>query len=120
MDLLGQQVMHTKFGSGRIKGQEGNTITVYFDSYGAHTFLYPQSFEKHLSASDPELACKIKEDLNKEWEEQGNRELALRRKVEKLAEQAKAQRLAERKTGKRLPVGSNGKMKGKASKQSTV
>lgn len=100
MEFVNQSVVHVKFGGGKIKGREGNAITIYFDAYGARTFLYPQSFEKHLKASDPEFAKAIAADLDKEWEEQSNRELALRRQVEEMAKQAKQERMIVKKAPK--------------------
>lgn len=97
MEFESQSVVHIKYGRGKIKSRDGNAIAVTFDAYGTRTFLYPQSFEKHLQASDPEFAKEIAADLNKEWEERSNKELALRKHAEELAEQARQERMYAKK-----------------------
>jgi hypothetical protein len=92
MDCFNQQVIHTKFGIGKINELSGNVLTVYFKDYGAHTFLYPQAFEKYLKAIDPEFAREVESDLDKAWEEQANRELENRKRIQMITENAKRER----------------------------
>ena len=92
MECIGQSVTHQKFGVGKIKERKDNTITVFFQDYGAHTFLYPQAFEQYLKAKDADFAKAVKSDLDKSWEEQADRELENRLKIEKMTHQAKLER----------------------------
>lgn len=62
-----------------------------------HTFLYPQAFEKHLKASDPEFAREVAADLNKAWEEQADLELSNRKRIQMMTERAKQERLVSKK-----------------------
>lgn len=93
MDCYNQQVVHTKFGIGKISDRSGNVLTVYFKDYGSHTFLYPQAFEKYLKASDPEFAREVEADLDKAWEEQADRELTNRKRIQMMTEKAKQERV---------------------------
>ena len=86
MQLTGQNVNHTAFGEGVIKGQKGNIITVEFPQ-GEKRFLYPDVFEQYLTMSDPAAAQKI-ETLLHSREEQKNEELQAI-----LEEQERVQRL---------------------------
>ena len=56
MDLIGKEVVHTKYGSGRIKKYDGSCIFVSFDSVkGQKQFQYPtcfNSFMKFANAND--------------------------------------------------------------------
>lgn len=97
MNCFNQQVTHTKFGIGRISERSGNVLTVYFQDYGSHTFVYPQAFEKYLKASDPGFAREVAEDLNKAWEEQADLELANRKRIQMMTEKAKRERLDSKK-----------------------
>jgi hypothetical protein len=97
MNCVNQQVIHIKFGIGKTSECSGNVLTVYFKDYGAHTFLYPQAFEKYLKASDPEFAREVAADLDKAWEEQADRELINRKRIEMMTEKAKRERLDEKK-----------------------
>jgi hypothetical protein len=97
MDSFNQQVVHTKFGFGKISELSGNVLTVYFQDYGSHTFVYPQAFEKYLKAVDAEFARAVAADLDKAWEEQADRELENRKRLQMITEKAKQERLGGKK-----------------------
>lgn len=65
MKLIGQRVSHKKYGAGAIKTCDQNSITVYFDAWGAHTFAYPRAFEKELRAVDPAFDRAVREELER-------------------------------------------------------
>ncbi len=100
MDCINQHVVHKKFGQGVIKDHKENIITIYFQEYGAHTFIYPQAFDKYLTARDPEFAKSVSLDLDKAWEEQANRELEQRKRVQEMVQQAKREKMAQKKEKK--------------------
>jgi hypothetical protein len=59
--------------------------------------LYPQAFEKYLKASDTEFARAVAADLDKAWEEQADRELENRKRLQMITEKAKQERLGGKK-----------------------
>ena len=101
MECVGQQVMHQKFGVGKIREIAGNTMTIYFQDYGARTFLYPQGFDRFLTASDPEFAIAVQNDLNAAWETQADEELERRKRIETELAKGRAERAEARKTTKK-------------------
>lgn len=61
--LLNLVVKHKVYGIGVITDVEGNHITVQFDSKTAK-FLYPDSFEKFITAVDPSIQTAILDEIS--------------------------------------------------------
>ena len=62
MDILGVQVKHSTFGTGKVIAQENDMITVGF-SAKTTKFVFPDAFEKFITAADPNLQAKILADI---------------------------------------------------------
>ena len=62
MDMLGVQVKHSTFGTGKVITQENNMITVEF-AVKTTKFVFPDAFEKFITAADPDLQAKILADI---------------------------------------------------------
>lgn len=72
MDLIGQEVVHHVFGTGKIRSQSGSTITVSFAS-GQRNFSYPDSFLSFLQFTNKQLnrqAIQLAEEKQSEAEAQ--------------------------------------------------
>lgn len=63
MDLIGLNVKHTVFGTGVITKQDGNYITVEFDTKTTR-FAYPDAFEKFMETEDPAVQQSITDEIN--------------------------------------------------------
>ncbi len=63
IELLNLKVKHKVYGTGIITDVAENYITVQFDSKSAK-FLYPDSFEKFLTAVDPSIQADIMNVIN--------------------------------------------------------
>lgn len=63
IELLNLKVKHKVYGTGIITDASENYITVKFDSKNTK-FLYPDSFEKFLTAADPFTQATIVDEIN--------------------------------------------------------
>lgn len=67
MKLIGKKVTHNKFGAGKIIAIEENKILIDFKN-STKTFLYPDSFEKFVTITDPganEYITRELEEINR-------------------------------------------------------
>lgn len=62
MDILGAQVKHFTFGTGKVITQENNMITIEFAAKTTK-FVFPDCFEKFVTATDPNLQERILADI---------------------------------------------------------
>ena len=76
MDILGQHVMHGKYGVGVVVEISAEKIIVDFNGYTT-TFLFPDAFEKHLKAVDVEFSKCVADALT----EKASREVASNRET---------------------------------------
>lgn len=65
MNIIGEKVIHSKFGEGVIVKQETSYIHVKFD-VEVKKFSYPQCFEKFLKLQDKDVAAQISEIIIKQ------------------------------------------------------
>jgi len=104
MNLITEQVQHSRFGLGTIQGQTASTVEVRFDgAFGIKKFVYPSAFESFLILCRPML----RESMNQELtliREQVEAERQRQSEADRLREEAVrtllAQHLAAKKTTK--------------------
>ena len=70
MDLLNATIIHRDGSEGTVIKQEGHYITVLFSNEKSMKFIFPDSFEKFISAKDISLAAEISEILNLKAEQE--------------------------------------------------
>lgn len=80
MDLGNQIVIHKEFGEGTIIEHSDNRVIIKFGTENHKTFIYPDSFEKHLVAKDSTIQSYIIQEIQK------NKELELNKKTKKKLE----------------------------------
>lgn len=90
MDLIGQQVLHSKFGKGKIIGQEDDYISVHFnDPKSPRKFLYPSCFKSFLKLLNDEAANEIVEIIERCEEEEKEKKI---QEEQRIARQYSVQR----------------------------
>lgn len=62
MEMIGQIVNHKTLGSGTVEKADGRYLSIRFGC-GVKTFVYPDTFGKFLTASDPAFARQVECDL---------------------------------------------------------
>jgi len=103
MNLITEQVQHSRFGLGTILGQTASTIEVRFDdAFGIKKFIYPSAFESFLVLCQPALRETMDHELT-----QIREQLAAERKrqieADKLHEEAVRVLLAQHIAAKKTP-----------------
>jgi len=64
VNLIGEQVIHSKFGSGTITLQTETNIEVEFkEEYGTKKFVFPAAFEQYLTLTEPTLQSQVATEL---------------------------------------------------------
>ena len=63
MEMIGQIVTHKTLGEGTVEKAEGRYLSIRFGC-GVKTFVYPDTFGKFLTASDPAFAKQVEIDLD--------------------------------------------------------
>lgn len=64
MDIIEEQVRHSKYGPGVVVGQEDDSITVKFTAENdVKKFLYPSVFESYLKLCSEEMQVKQSEEI---------------------------------------------------------
>ncbi len=64
MNLIKEQVRHSRFGLGTILGQTASTVEVRFEeAYGTKKFVYPTAFESFLVLCRPALKESMEQEL---------------------------------------------------------
>ena len=106
MILVGKQVVHRIFGTGKVISVEEGHITVQFDEdIGEKMFSYPAAFEKHLRMCGEQEQSFAEDDLKiylaKIAAEQARREQEIKDETERRAKERKA---ARRSSGGRKKV----------------
>ncbi len=61
--MIGKEVLHNKYGTGRITGLKNFYITVQFGNAELKKFRYPDAFEGFLITNDKELQEQVQIDL---------------------------------------------------------
>jgi hypothetical protein len=104
LDLLHQQVLHPRYGTGEITGQSRRQLSVRFSPESMRRFLYPAAFFGHLTLCDP--ACRA--ELEQELEQSPEAAAFLRqRELRRALRQKEQERLvlaARRKASIRPPI----------------
>ena len=62
MEMIGQIVNHKTLGAGTVEKADGKYLSIRFGC-GVKTFVYPDTFGKFLTASDPAFARQVESDL---------------------------------------------------------
>ena len=65
MKLEGKEVKHKAFGNGIVREHIGNHITIEF-SQGEKKFIYPDAFEKFITAIEESVNEEIRKDIANE------------------------------------------------------
>lgn len=92
MEILNQEVVHRRFGAGKILSEKDNTITVYFAEYGARSFIYPDAFDIYLKAKDDAFAAYTAERLTETKKREAERAAALTEYVRALDEDKQSEK----------------------------
>lgn len=105
MDILGQKVTHTSFGTGTVTEQTGSTLTVRFADV-EKKFLYPAAFQTFLSLTDEEKQSALRKEAVTHDREEEKERLKQRQEREEQHRQALELLKAEKKTTtrKRAPA----------------
>ncbi|MDO4865138.1 MAG: hypothetical protein Q4C10_01170 [Clostridia bacterium] len=61
--MVGETVIHTRFGRGTVEGLENARISVRFDDGTVRVFAYPAAVERFLTFENPSAAARAAEDL---------------------------------------------------------
>jgi len=89
MNIVGEKVIHKRFGEGKVTEQEETTVSIVFSSsYGTKKFLYPSAFETFLTLCKKTTQKKFQERLEeiraKEAEIQAQKEEDKRQRKEEV------------------------------------
>ena len=104
MNLIKEQVQHSRFGLGTILEQTASMVEVRFEeAFGFKKFIYPSAFESFLVLCRPALKASMDEELTG-IREQNATERARKMEADRLHEEAVreivAQRMANKKAAK--------------------
>lgn len=121
MDLMGQTVQHTTFGTGRVVLiDNGHMVIQFAENIGEKNFLYPEAFQHFMKMSASAAQDIVAKDLSalasKCAEEKTEREQRCRETLE----QHYAARLAERKTTRKPAVRKTAAKPRKKTKEETA
>jgi hypothetical protein len=103
MNLITEQVQHSRFGLGTIQSQTASTIEVRFDdTFGTKKFIYPSAFESFLVLCRSLPRESMEQELTQIREQN---ETERRRKIEadRLHEEAVRALLAQQIAAKKAP-----------------
>ena len=101
MNLITEQVRHSRFGLGTILEQTATMIEVRFDDdFGIKKFIYPSAFESFLVLCRPALKASMDQELTA-IREQIASDRARRVEAEKLHEEAVRELLAQHTAAKK-------------------
>lgn len=74
MNVVNEQVHHSKFGAGTVVNQTENVVEVEFcEEYGLKKFVYPSAFDGHLTLCNDLLQGQVDDEL-KDVREQADAE----------------------------------------------
>jgi hypothetical protein len=103
MNLITEQVQHSRFGLGTILEQTASTIEVRFDgAFGVKKFNYPSAFESFLVLCRPVLKESMDQELT-QIREQNETERRRQIEAEKLHDEAVRALLAQHIAAKKTP-----------------
>lgn len=101
MNLIKEQVQHSRFGLGTILEQTASTVDVRFeDDFGTKKFMYPSAFETFLVLCQPALKESMEQELTG-IREQFAMERARKIEAERLHEEAVREIVAQRTANKK-------------------
>jgi len=101
MNLIKEQVRHSRFGLGTILGQTASTVEVRFgDAFGIKKFVYPSAFESFLVLCRPALKESMDQELSG-IREQYAMERARKMEADRLHEEAVRELVAQRAAAKK-------------------
>ncbi len=101
MNLIKEQVQHSRFGLGTILEQTASTVDVRFeDDFGTKKFMYPSAFETFLVLCRPALKESMEQELTG-IREQFALERARKIEAERLHEEAVREIVAQRTANKK-------------------
>ena len=86
MQIIGETIIHTTFGEGRVLGKNGHILTARFSS-GEKKFHFPEAFEEHLNLKDQVKQKQIDEMVHELVNERNQNEydrLEERRRFERI------------------------------------
>ena len=102
--LVGQKVVHKKFGDGEIRALDGNVLSVQFGE-SLKKFVYPQAFELGLRLYNTELMQQIRPDVEKNARHQADRRRREERFYKDKAAHIKKNSAAELTEKRKMPSG---------------
>lgn len=101
MNLITEQVQHSRFGLGTILSQTASMVEVRFDdAFGVKKFMYPSAFESFLVLCRPVLRESMDQELT-QIREQIEAERRRKLEAEKLHEEAVRALLAQHAAAKK-------------------
>ena len=101
MNIIKEQVQHSRFGIGTILEQTASTVEVRFeDAFGIKKFMYPSAFESFLVLCQPALKESMEQELTG-IREQNAAERAKRMEADRLHEEAVREIVAQRTANKK-------------------
>lgn len=101
MNLIKEQVQHSRFGMGTILGQTASTVEVRFeDAFGTKKFMYPSAFESFLVLCRPALKESMERELT-DIREQFAIERARKIEADRIHEEAVRELLAQHTAAKK-------------------
>jgi hypothetical protein len=101
MNLIKEQVQHSRFGLGTIQEQTASMVEVRFaDGFGIKKFMYPSAFESFLVLCRPALKETMDEELTG-IREQCALERARKMEADRLHEEAVREIVAQRTANKK-------------------